>query len=147
MSLFMFGPRHVPRGASAFGLAGFGMQWAWDEVQGWRRREAAKIMRKEQVTDAMRGTPREEGSATEAGDSSVHALGADRNPHVPTATAPAWLPFTTDKATADARRLRRLKARLAEIDEQLGIGAPGEAVDSRMREVWELEKRAGGTRR
>lgn len=141
VSVFMFGPRHLPRGAATFGLAGLGMQWAWDEVQVWREREAAKIAGS---TAASRGSRATEGVRPAAlGDlrPATPERGKDAGPTTP-AGSPTWLPFTTDKATADARRLKKLKARLAEIDEQLGVGGQGEALDPRMQEVWELEKRA-----
>jgi hypothetical protein len=50
-----------------------------------------------------------------------------------------WLPFTVDVEAGEERRIRRLKARITEIDDVLGLSPAGAAEDPRLAEVRALE--------
>lgn len=144
VAAFMTKASKVPRGAAAFGAAGWLGQHGVDAVNAWRA-EQATLLGPPGAGQANEGALRSHSSASSQPGAATHSAAAAGPVGGRSDDAPdpwAWLPFALGKADADTRRLKKLRARLADIDERLGNTDVTGRVDPRVRAL-ECQARDG----
>jgi hypothetical protein len=159
-SALVAGRRRAPAGAALWAAGGFAGQHVYDRVQAWREAEAralgvrpgggkagAAAGAASAAMSAASFVPLQVGSrgtkeAAAALPSPPPYEGGILGPRVPW----GWLPFTTDVEVGEERRVRRLRARIEEIDDALGLTPASTREDPRLGQVRALEARATAAR-
>jgi hypothetical protein len=136
-SALVAGARRAPAGAALFGLVGAGAQHAADAALEWRAAQARAIAEERRARSEQPGgvappaaTPR--ALLLPPGAATVKAAAVAAAP--PAAPAPvqdpggvswaAWLPFYRTSEESERAHLARLRARLFEVELELGMAEP-----------------------
>ena len=135
-SALVAGARRAPAGAALFGLVGAGAQHAADAALNWRAAQARAIAEERRARSEQPGgvappaaTPR--ALLLPPGAATVKAAAAASAPPAAPAPVPgpgvswaAWLPFYRTSEESERAHLARLRARLFEVELELGMAEP-----------------------
>ncbi len=138
-------------GAALWAAVGYVGQEALEQVEAWRREQAAKITARRGSDVIVHATEVSSGSAAVAQQQAAIAAMAPSK-EVSVEQAPSaleeewtgfltWLPLSLSSDASDGRRLKRLRTRLSEIEELLGAD-PASLVDPRIKGIREPEGKA-----